>query len=300
MMLQQLQLDGAGDLQPAPTASINGTFTSSHHLAWQASNCNGFHPIVLYQPYGVTFADDDIAVAEGFWPYSRVQVFATETGQSLRTSEQNEILPFGITVVGSEKLLAVTDHRDRTVKFLSRNGQSLIASWQSDVFNWPTGITSDDRDVIYVSDWLSGTVSMCDNEGTVMTSFKTSSSTEFTRPVYIAVDSHRRIIVTDAYNHSVSIFDKSGKMLQEIKHSSGSGVLEDPRGVCLDQRDNIIVADWAAGAVRRYSPEGVWIDNLLDKDDDILFPWGIAIDNKGYIALTEQKLGERSALKVFK
>jgi len=293
------QYNSVGDV-PSDGNLLNGSFTNSHRLAWQATNRDGFHPIVLYQPYGVTFADGDVAVTEGFWPYSRVQVFSTDTGHSMRTSDQSEILPFGITVVGSDKLIAVTDHRDRTVKFLSRDGQSLVASWQSDVFNWPSGIAADDRDMIYVTDWLSGTVSVCHDEGTVISSFKTSSSEEFTRPVYVAVDSHRRIIVSDAYNHCVSIFDESGKLLQEISHSDGPGVLEDPRGVCVDQRDNIVVADWEAGAVRRYSPDGAWIDNLLDKYDEILYPWGIAIDVKGHIAVTEQKLGERSALKVFK
>ena len=55
----------------------------------------------------------------------------------------------------------------------------------------------------------------------------------------------------------------------------------DPRGICVDQKDNILVADKTGNSVSLYSSDGVHLRVLLSQSDGIFEPRQLAaVDHK--------------------
>ena len=222
-------------------------------------------------------------------------MFDVNSGRSLRTSEQGTILPYDIAVT-FDNLVAVTDHRHRTVKFLSSDDCRVIGAWQEAMFEWPTGIAVDASGRFYVIDSSRGVVYCLDAEGTTISSFSSATSSSASHPVAVALDGRHRVVVSDTRDHSVNIFDPDGRLLSR---GSDSCQITDPRGVCIDSRDNIIVADWGADTIRKFSWDGMWIGDVVGKDEGISHPWGVAVNDSGILAVTEQKLADKPAVKLF-
>lgn len=266
-------------------------------LLWKVTRRTDQHPPSLYQPYGVTFHDENIVLAEGFWPFSRLHVFSGK-GRSVRSIGQGAVLPFGV-VVNSDGNIVTTDHSDRTVKVFDVCGEQLLA-WKPAAFEWPTGIAVDERGRHYILDWSLGTVNIHEESGERLKEFRSGSADgpTYSCPAYVAVDSHKRIVVSDVFDRSVKIFDESGRLILRIESGAEKEKVLDPRGVCVDEQSNIVVADWGKSLVKLYSFDGRWIRDLLTRDDGIVNPRAIAIRGS-LIAIAEQKLNESPSLKLY-
>lgn len=79
---------------------------------------------------------------------------------------------------------------------------------------------------------------------------------------------------------------------------SANGQLKFPRGVCVDQQGNVIVADRNNDRVSMFSESGRFLCNLLTKDDGLKAPYGISITIAGQLAITESG-NNRAGFKVF-
>ena len=270
----------------------------SRKPVWCVRNREDYHP-VIHHVYDVKFSPttDDIIVAEGFWPYSRLQVF-DHSGRSVHKFTQGKLLPFGITF-NKHSHIVITDHKDRTVKFYTRYGQ-FVNSWNESMFEWPNGIAINKHGNYCVADWSKGKVSLHDENGTAIRSFNTYGDgiSEFSCPEYITVDSFNRIIMTDAYDHCVKVFDELGRLLLLFGQEEGPGHICDPRGVCVDTQGNICVADWADSKIQLYSPAGKWISTLLSKENELDHPWGIDITSAGLVC-TEHKRISGPTIKLY-
>lgn len=289
------------DIKPPtqPAKKLKTSFLPQMRLLWAIRNREDYTP-TLFHPYDVAFMNDGstIVVVEGFWPYSRLQIFDLN-GKSRRIIGQGEVLPFGIDLdsVGD---MVVTDHKDRTVKCYTRNG-NLKYSWQPNLFQWPKGVAHTLDNYFIITDWSQGEICIHEAEGALIRKFKCYGSdiSEYSCPEYVCSDNHGRIIMTDTFDHSLKIFDPTGRFLSKIqKTTTGIGYLRDPRGICIDDAGNILVNDWGNNRVCQFGSNGIFIKDVLTSSD-VSNPWGIAVGPNNNLVLSEQKLNASPSVKLF-
>jgi tripartite motif-containing protein 2/3 len=95
------------------------------------------------------------------------------------------------------------------------------------------------------------------------------------------------------------VFDSKGQFVRKIgSEGVATGQFKFPRGVCVDQQGNIIVADRNNDRVCMFNDSGRFMCNLLTKDDGVKAPYGISITIAGHLVITESG-NSRAAVKVF-
>lgn len=97
----------------------------------------------------------------------------------------------------------------------------------------------------------------------------------------------------------LKVFDSKGQFIRKIgMEGSGAGQLKFPRGVCVDQQGNIVVADRNNDRISMFAGSGRFVRHLLTKDDGLKAPYAVGITIAGQLVVTESG-NNRAALKVF-
>jgi DNA-binding beta-propeller fold protein YncE len=106
-------------------------------------------------------------------------------------------------------------------------------------------------------------------------------------PQHLTMDSRGRLIVVDPLANAVHVLDGASS----FRIAAGKRRhLRTPVSVAVDGKDNIYVVDSSLGLVEVYDPQGIFLRNIGQIDDETLFvgPTGIAIDReRGHIYLLD-------------
>ena len=89
-------------------------------------------------------------------------------------------------------------------------------------------------------------------------------------PRYISTDHKNRILVSNPDGRCVTVYNEDGVEMFSFPADTDQRKLT-PRGLCVDDEDNILVVDLDSASVLLYDPRGQFLKKLVDTDDNPRF-----------------------------
>ncbi|MGC8579202.1 MAG: SMP-30/gluconolactonase/LRE family protein [bacterium] len=229
------------------------------------------HPAIVYAsgfnaPKGLTKGIDGlIYIADSI----NDSIFRLEASGSLTNFAVNITSPAWFSFDNANNVF-LSSFSNSTILKLSNNNLSTFATG----LNGPTGIAYDSfNGLLYVGNYLNGTLSIIDNLGNVST-----FAIGLSGPMGVVLLSPGNLYVANSSNGTVAkVVQGSGVDI----FASGFGL---PIGLALDSQSNLYVADQNAGMIFTISPTGV-VSPYVRVDS----PYGIAFDSNGNLFVSDTK-----------
>ena len=158
---------------------------------------------------------------------------------------------------------------------------------------WPTSITIDAAQRLYISDEALHRISVFDADGQFLYKWGAQGHGEgaFDRPAGLAVDADGHLLVADGLNHRIQRYTKDGKFLgQWGGHGSGDGKLNVPWGVAADADNQVYVADWRNDRIQKFDAQGAHLATWGapgSGEGKFHRPAGVAVDAEGLIYVAD-------------
>ena len=104
-------------------------------------------------------------------------------------------------------------------------------------------------------------------------------------PQYISTDHKNRILVSNTGGRCVTVYNEDVVEMFSFPAATDQRKLT-PRGLCVDDEDNILVVDEDSKSVLLYDPRGQFLKKLVDVDN----PGGVALYRDTHLAVGGAKL----------
>jgi len=183
-------------------------------------------------------------------------------------------------------------------------------------FKYPSGVTFDNTNKIYVADGGNGRVQVFDSNGNFLSKFgqydggspSFQVDNEFRKPIDLVVGNSGKIYVVDSLER-IKVFDSSGNIDFEIKKSGTSGGLSGsepgefdyPLGIGIDTSGKIYVADRDNDRIQIFDAAGNFVadeitGDSISEDAKLYGPSGVDVDESGKIYVADRN---NQAVKVY-
>lgn len=159
------------------------------------------------------------------------------------------------TITGDILVVMVSDDKQtKVVRYFAYGSKEIQFNDKGDP------LYSSGQYSLYISSNRNGDICVADNEAGAVVVVSESGKFRFTYtgsqtynrklsfiPVGIATDGSFRILTSDRLNNCIHIIDQNGEFLRYIDSCD----LDDLWGLCVDTKDNIFVAEWKKGQVKK-------------------------------------------------
>lgn len=268
-------------LVSAPSYEITGTPTPLYVIEGGTSN-------PLKAPLGIAYHRNTLYVADS--ENGRIQVFSANGRWRGELGSGEKGLRFPLAVaVGKGGTLYVADSRPGRLVALSPRGRVLtVFKAPPDASRWqPLALAVDAEGNIWVTEATRGRVFVFDPNGDLIRDF---ADRNLSYPNGIAFGPGDEVYVADSNNGRLLQYTHNGKLVKELGISGGR-IFSLPRGLAVDEKSRLYLADTLAASMYVLSPDGkplVHFGTPEGRDDGLVFPHGVAIDGKGRIFVSER------------
>ena len=189
--------------------------------------------------------------------------------------------------------IIVTDSDNHRVVVFSSAGE-LIRVIASENLRNPWGVCmAGDGNIAVCSGGEKGEVQVYSPEGTLLKQFSDPKTNN--RPSYVTY-SHEKYFVSYSDDQCVKVFDSQGNFLFDIGESGFcDGQFNRPRGLAVDQHDQLLVCDGWNNRIQVFSLDGSFLTKFGSRGKgagQFIFPIDLSITPEGQILVCEVK-GER-------
>ena len=229
--------------------------------------------------------DGSLVVADKFG--RRVKVF-DRGGEYVKTLAEG-VKPLGISTNRSGLVAFSNVNKGKSeVQIITQEGD-IVNHWGDDLVWKPRSTEITKRGHLVVTDFHAHArqpIGIYTMDGQSVLKFGQSRDDEF-KPWYLTVDPFDRVLLADNDTAIIKIYDSNnGKIVASIKGKDSSLRRRlDPRGLVTDAQGNILVCDYGSDKLAVYSPDGRFINYMLESYDGLVNPYSIAFSHTGYLAV---------------
>ena len=203
--------------------------------------------------------------------------------------------PWGVAFT-ENGMLAVAEYGYHTVSLYSLEGKRLhtfgrcgSAGSSNNQFYSPSSVAVN-GDVMYVAEDSNNRVQKFSiSKQTFISKFGSGgrANGQFSNPRGISIDPEGKVFVADYSNNRIQVFQPDGIFAYAITANSKNtkSAFSSPWGIAFDPQGRLHIAAYSSSCIKVYTPEGVYIESY--GSGTIACPAGIAIDEEGYVAITE-------------
>jgi len=172
-------------------------------------------------------------------------------------------------------------------------GEFGTFGYEDGQFAWPTAITFDANNNLYLSDEASHKINIFTKDGEFLSKWGIygDGKGQLNGPSGLAFDTSNNLFIVDHQNHRIQKFTNDGKVIDNWgTFGNQNGQFNLPWGITVDKEDNVYVADWRNDRIQKLSSRGKHITNIGtsgSKDGQLNRPSSVAVDFEGNIFVAD-------------
>ncbi|XP_033119447.1 tripartite motif-containing protein 2-like [Anneissia japonica] len=229
----------------------------------------------MKQPHDVTKAwDDTYAIAD----YGNNRILIRDIAgkfydQITFAGLDKPFCPISLATTPNNEIVC-SDYNNHQI-FVTRMDRSLRLRFGSNDLSRPLGVAAFESGKFAVGDGQ--TIKLFGNGGELLKTVgrRGQGDAEFSNPWFIATSSKNFMAVADEGNGRIQLLDAEGRFIRAFKVMPSGGQALNPRGVFMDESDNIFVS--ATTSVLMYSNDGKLICRVNGEDSKMKSPCGITM-----------------------